>query len=113
MVFVASVSAQSVSSAVCRQSRRLCYRCARFSAQSNVVFCVFTVHAAAKPVSEPVLVSLTSRRLPFSLLSSPLSLFTLSLVAATDAFTLLSPSLSTHTPNPSQAIKSLWSLLET
>jgi hypothetical protein len=60
------------------------------------------MRAAAKPVDpvsepvEPVLVSLTSRRLPFSLLSSPLSLFTLSFVIAADAFTLLSLSQNTH-----------------
>jgi hypothetical protein len=47
------------------------------------------VHAAAKPV-EPVLASLTSRRLLFSLLPFPLSLFTLSLVTAADAFIFLS-----------------------
>jgi hypothetical protein len=64
------------------------------------------VHTTAKPVEpvsepvEPVLVSLTSRRHPFSLLSSPLSIFTLSFVAAADALTFLSPSLTSYTPNP-------------
>jgi hypothetical protein len=57
------------------------------------------VRAAAKPV-EPVLVSLTSRRRPFSLLSSPLSLFTLSFVAVADTLTFLSPSLTSYTSNP-------------
>jgi hypothetical protein len=76
--------------------------------QSTLVFCAFTVRTAAKlvePVSgpvEPVLVSLTSRRRPFSLLSSPLSIFTLSFVTAVVALTFLSPSLTSHTPNPSK-----------
>jgi hypothetical protein len=42
------------------------------------------------------LVSLTSHRLPFSLLSSPLSVFTSSFVAAVDALTLLSLSHIPH-----------------
>jgi hypothetical protein len=54
------------------------------------------MHAAVKPVSEPVLFSLTSRRLLFSLLSFPLSLFTLSFVTAVDAFTLFSLSPQPH-----------------
>jgi hypothetical protein len=66
------------------------------------------VRAAAKPIEpvsepvEPVLVRLTSRRRPFYLLSFPLSIFTLSFVAATDALTFLSPSLTSYTPNPSK-----------
>jgi hypothetical protein len=43
---------------------------------------------------------LTSCHCPFSVLYSPLSIFTLSFVAATDALTFLSPSLSSYTPNP-------------
>jgi hypothetical protein len=63
--------------------------------------------AAAKPVEpvsgpvEPVLVSLTSRRRPFSLLSSPLSIITLSFLPAADALVSLSLSHILHS-NPSK-----------
>jgi hypothetical protein len=102
-----------------RQFRRLCCQCGRFSAQSTSFSTRFTVHAAVKPVepvSEPVLVRLTSRRLLLFLLPFLISLFTLSFVTADVAFTFplsLSLSHSHHTPNPFRAVKSLRSLLET
>jgi hypothetical protein len=76
--------AVSLFRSLCHQSRCLRCQCVSFSAQSNLVFCTFTVRVAAKPVSrpvEPVLVSLPSRRRPFSLLSSLLSIY-LSLISS-------------------------------
>jgi hypothetical protein len=109
---VTSESAQSISSAVCAVSLTDCDVSVPGFLRSQSSFSAHLLCGPVEPV-ESVLVSLTSRCLPFSLLSSPLSLFTLSFITAIDAFTLLSPSLKTHTPDPSQAIKSLWSLLET